>query len=370
MIAATHLAFATGLYLGGAALFEYPADPVTWAITALFALLPDIDLPTSRIGRPLFWLSVRLERQHGHRTLTHSLVALVFVAGLAAPCWWLQRPGWFWAMVGGYWSHLWLDMLNLRGIDLFWPASVRVVMPGRPGYRLEVGSKAEMVLMTALVLLAVGLYPLSQMGIRSGMHQLLKNFDMAVDEYREGAGTHWFSLDLAAIDNLTLEHVQCQCPVLGVWKDGLIIDYHGGARAVGKSAVNHNLYPKQAVLVAGAPLQIQSRKVAMAGRSLAWLMDTLKGLPELYLLGELWIDAAQAPPVEDLVLYHPVTASGERVRLHYARPADLANYRRLVAIRGEVIVQGWGESGAALAGLPLDARAVRGEVPKGLRGLF
>ena len=261
-------------------------------------------------------------------------------------------------------------MLNVRGIDLFWPASVRVVMPGRVGYRLEVGSQAEMVLMTALVLLAVGLYPMSQMGIRSGMYQLLKNFDMAVDEYRESAGTRWFSLDLAAIDNLTLAHVQCQCPVLGVWKDGLIVDYHGDSRAVGKSAVHHNLYPKQAVLVAGAPLAIKSRKVAMAGRSLGWLMDTLNGLPELYLLGELWIDAAQAPPVEDLELYHPVTASGERVRLHYARPADLTNYRQLVAIRGEVIVQGWGESGAALAGLPLDARAVRGEVPKGLRGLF
>ena len=82
MIVATHLVFATGLYLGGSALFEYPADPVTWGITLLFALPPDIDLPTSRIGRPLFWLSVRLERQHGHRTLTHSLVALVFVAGL------------------------------------------------------------------------------------------------------------------------------------------------------------------------------------------------------------------------------------------------------------------------------------------------
>jgi hypothetical protein len=26
-----------------------------------FSLVPDIDLPTSCIGRPLFWLSVRLE---------------------------------------------------------------------------------------------------------------------------------------------------------------------------------------------------------------------------------------------------------------------------------------------------------------------
>jgi hypothetical protein len=37
-------------------------------------------------------------------------------------------------------------MLNVRGVDLFWPSPVRVVMPGRIGYRMEVGSKAEMVL--------------------------------------------------------------------------------------------------------------------------------------------------------------------------------------------------------------------------------
>lgn len=128
------------------------------------------------------------------------------------------------------------------------------------------------------------------------------------------------------------------------------VDFNGVARAVGKSALYHNLYPKAAVLVAGEPLQIKTRKVNMQTRSLAWLMDTLQGLPQVYLMGELWIDAAQAPTVEDLELYHPVTWSGERGRLHYARPADLANFRRLVAIRGEVMVQGWGESGVAAGG--------------------
>jgi inner membrane protein len=129
MIAATHAAFATGLYLGGSALFEYPAEPVGWGLAVFFSIVPDIDLPTSRIGRPLFWLSVRLERQHGHRTVTHSLVALLLVAGVASPLFAVGRGGWYWAILGGYWSHLWLDMLNIRGIDLFWPSTVRVVLP-------------------------------------------------------------------------------------------------------------------------------------------------------------------------------------------------------------------------------------------------
>ncbi|MFM8445464.1 MAG: metal-dependent hydrolase, partial [Methylococcus sp.] len=101
MIAATHADFATGLYLGGSALFEYPAEPVGWGLAVFFSLVPDIDLPTSRIGRPLFWLSVRLERQHGHRTVTHSLVALLLVAGVASPLFAVGRGGWFWAILGG-----------------------------------------------------------------------------------------------------------------------------------------------------------------------------------------------------------------------------------------------------------------------------
>ena len=119
-------------------------------------------------------------------------------------------------------------------------------------------------------------------------------------------------------------------PVLGVWKDRLIVDFNGDSRAVGKSAVYHNLYPKQAVLEAEAPLRIKTYKVDMQARSLGWLMDVQQ----------------------------------------YRRLTDLANFRRLVAIRGEIMVQGWGESGDALAGLPLEVRAGKAEIPKGLGGCF
>jgi inner membrane protein len=63
---------------------------------------------------------VPLERRFGHRTLTYSAAMLLAVALLASPLWFFN-PLYFWAVVGGYWSHLWLDMLNIRGIDLFWP---------------------------------------------------------------------------------------------------------------------------------------------------------------------------------------------------------------------------------------------------------
>ncbi|MBK8184414.1 MAG: metal-dependent hydrolase [Candidatus Competibacteraceae bacterium] len=47
---------------------------------AVASLGPDVDLPTSKVGRLFFWLSVPLERRFGHRTVTHSVVGLLTVA--------------------------------------------------------------------------------------------------------------------------------------------------------------------------------------------------------------------------------------------------------------------------------------------------
>jgi hypothetical protein len=45
MTLGTHLAFASVLYLGGATLFGYKPDWVSWALAAVASLLPDVDLP-------------------------------------------------------------------------------------------------------------------------------------------------------------------------------------------------------------------------------------------------------------------------------------------------------------------------------------
>nr|WP_232420115.1 metal-dependent hydrolase [Nitrosococcus watsonii] len=102
MIAGTHIAFASALYLGGAALFEYDTDLLGWALAAGASLLPDVDLPTSKLGRVLFWLSTRLEKHFGHRTITHSFLALMVLAVLISPLLWLKPVyfGCFWAVTG------------------------------------------------------------------------------------------------------------------------------------------------------------------------------------------------------------------------------------------------------------------------------
>ena len=79
-------------------------------------------------------------------------------------------------------------MLNIRGVDLFWPAPVRWVTPGNRHWRLEVGSQGEMVLLSGLLVAVAALYPLGHLGFRDGLQAVLKNFDIACERYPRQAG--------------------------------------------------------------------------------------------------------------------------------------------------------------------------------------
>ena len=112
--AALHLTIAAlvCVLVGGA-----PA-PILMLCLAL-ALLPDIDTPKSIIGNALLTVSEAIERRVGHRTATHSLLALALVAALT----YLLLPAWWLPVAGSYTSHIMLDLLiGRQGVQLFWPA--------------------------------------------------------------------------------------------------------------------------------------------------------------------------------------------------------------------------------------------------------
>ena len=366
----THVVFASVLYLGGATLFGYKPDGISWALAAAACLLPDVDLPPAKIGRLFWFLSVPLERRFGHRTLTHSAVGMMTVALLAAPLWWVE-PLYFGCVVGGYWSHLWIDMLNVRGVDLFWPSPVRVVTPGNRHWRLEVGSKAEMVLLSALVALAVALYPLSHLGFRDALQALLKSFDIAVEQYARVSGTHWYDLELTATDNLTLERIHCRCPVVGTWKNGFIVLHEGQPRAVGKSEAQHNLLPVAARLIEGEPLRVVAKRVAMQGHTLRWLVSRIDQSRPYYLLGEVEIADGKGPALagqlDTVETYNPALYRGGILRLHYSRAPELGPWLDLVATRGEVVVQFWLKPGEAAVTLGPGEEQREDRIPEQLR---
>lgn len=109
MMAPTHVMLGVAAYIGAATLSPnlFPVTAVTIAAASLGSLAPDLDHPSSWLGKRLFFISLPLAGLLGHRGLTHSLVAAVATTvGLG---WYLQvgQPvPWMMAFLLGYLLHL------------------------------------------------------------------------------------------------------------------------------------------------------------------------------------------------------------------------------------------------------------------------
>jgi inner membrane protein len=99
-----HAAPAQVLFLGG--------------VSALAALLPDIDHPNASLRQRMgvaghvafFWLP--------HRGITHTLIALAMVSAVTL---YFLPPQVAFAFISGYASHLLADSLTRSGVPLVWP---------------------------------------------------------------------------------------------------------------------------------------------------------------------------------------------------------------------------------------------------------
>lgn len=88
----------------------------------LAAMVPDIDEPRSKIGKPLLFISYPLNKAFGHRTLTHSLLFAAVIGGLFMPLTGLPMAL---AIVAGLLAHMAGDMATGR-VHVLYPAKKAV----------------------------------------------------------------------------------------------------------------------------------------------------------------------------------------------------------------------------------------------------
>jgi inner membrane protein len=165
MMTLTHLAISglmTSLMVG-------TADPLAVSVGAIAGLLPDVDLSKSPAGRILFPISRFLEKRFPHRSCTHSILASVLVGavvyGLAngsVISWRLAH-----AIEIGYTFGYLVDLVTKSGIQLFFPTTLRCVVPGNRNLRLSTGSNWEygiLFLVVAALLLVLNINTHGGMG--------------------------------------------------------------------------------------------------------------------------------------------------------------------------------------------------------------
>ena len=175
--------------LSGINIFE---SPYSIAITAFGALIPDIDHPKSAIGRALTPISSWVNRKYGHRTITHSGLALMistFIFALLEKML-IAQSAFSLIFFYAYSSHLVFDMMTLQGIPLLYPFYKNpFVIPGNPSFRIRTDDrKTETILFLLFLMLNLSLRPLFQNGFWTSynrlfgtMHHLYAEFQQAKD---------------------------------------------------------------------------------------------------------------------------------------------------------------------------------------------
>ncbi len=137
MTAEGHLTFSVAciVFAKKAGLTTALAQGEWWQIVPaalLTSLLPDIDHPSSLLGRRIKIISLPIAKIFGHRGFTHSFLAVVLCVialNITLPQTAVIPTDILHAMIIGYLSHLLADALTPAGVPFFWPYKKRFSIP-------------------------------------------------------------------------------------------------------------------------------------------------------------------------------------------------------------------------------------------------
>lgn len=107
----------SGIVLGYTATNDWKLALVSGA----FAVVPDLDEPKSKFGKPLFFISLPINQIFGHRTFTHSLLFVAIIGAITA----IFNLKFSLAAIIGLLSHIIGDMITGR-VQVLYPNKKRI----------------------------------------------------------------------------------------------------------------------------------------------------------------------------------------------------------------------------------------------------
>ncbi len=328
MTSSSHLAGSSLVYLLGCAVLESEPSIQGVAITAIGSLLPDIDLPTSAIGRPFFPIAGWINRKIGHRTLTHSLVGLVIFGALAfGTAWslafWMGAPVYAYALLLalGYSAHILVDTLNKTGVDLFWPGRVKAVFFGNEKYRIVSAGSGDYWFMTVCLLANLGLYPVARDGFTFSLHRAFGDIYSVSMDYKQYGDKNRIWIDLEGVEVLSNRKVKGRFEILAALDNGAVLIERDGVKQVVSRTPPHHLYPDRAKIVIGEPVSIQTAQIDMAGHTLGEV-PRFPGAARVLYYGHL-TPVKQTPLSVHQDRYDPLALRLEKLRLEHAEYEDI-----------------------------------------------
>ena len=132
----------TGLFCSRCSINIF-GNPIYISTCIFCSLLPDIDHTKSIIGKAFYPIAKSISKSYGHRTITHSIFALIGITILASiiDAIYFNNSNLTLIVFFSFFSHLLLDMLTLQGIPLFYPVFKNpCVLPANPELRIRTGN--------------------------------------------------------------------------------------------------------------------------------------------------------------------------------------------------------------------------------------
>lgn len=144
------------------------ASADTLVFAGIFSIIPDIDHTKSLIGKSFYPLARWIDRRYGHRTITHSLLFLVFLSFISFTLerYFSESYTYSTILFFSVLSHFILDMITVQGIPLCYPFYRNpCVIPGNPSMRINTNDKrAELIAFALFVLVGFTAIDLFQQG--------------------------------------------------------------------------------------------------------------------------------------------------------------------------------------------------------------
>lgn len=164
------------------------SQPLFLFFTAFFAVLPDIDHTKSPIGTLFYPIAKYLDKKHGHRTITHSLICYVLLIILVGS---IERiisdkriitSIFIWS----YGSHLILDMITKQGVPLFYPFKKNpCVIPSNPDFRFKSSDfRTETIVFMVFILIGYSCKNLFANGFWNTYNRKFSNIQHVYNETR------------------------------------------------------------------------------------------------------------------------------------------------------------------------------------------
>jgi len=354
MIAPTHITFAEFIYLLILTTTGVPLSAVNVITVALSSIIPDVDTAASRIGKVLPFISHRIERRFGHRTLTHSLV---FWSVLSAALFALHI-GLTWTGIPlgaqdisiclsvGYLTHPLLDTMTVHGVKLFYPFSgVKCVFPlevnNPQRYRVQTGSRQDITLCIFFLMACMPTYLVANQGYERFIRSAQKNVESAVRDYNEFSKTHFVTADLIAHNLFSKERLAGTFQVAGALDDHtlLFIGHDNRLHTLGKEYLAEYAV-EEVICNRTEPAATRIRIVDMADRPLLQLPGMFDPGSTTHLFGTLKTEDQVGVP-RQRTSFNPIAGGGGELQLKYATYGDIQELglEHVIPIAGELTLR-------------------------------